>query len=148
MRVGVPLLRRKRGALSRRRSGRDDGEPELHPLPASRGGSGGDALEFSVLASAAIRRARVDGRERRTSEARVDRSAMRVSYRGRLPESRVSRRSFPNTSGGLAKSGQNPGRSASNGGHIDGKRRSGNRRRDRRGEKNQEGGAGTRRQRC
>ena len=80
MRLGLPLLRRKRGALSRRRSGRDDGEPELHPLPAAWGGSGGDAMEFSVLASAAIRSAGVDGRERRALEARVDRPTKRAGH--------------------------------------------------------------------
>src|SRR2546430_11250491 len=72
MRVGVPLLRRKRGALSRRRSGRDDGEPELHPLSAARGGSGGDAMEFFVFAGAAVCPAGVYGRGRWAPEARLD----------------------------------------------------------------------------
>src|SRR2546430_15076239 len=57
MRVGVPLLRRKRGALSRRRSGRDDGEPELHPLSAARGGSGGGAMGFFVFGGGGVWRA-------------------------------------------------------------------------------------------
>jgi len=88
-----------------------------------------------------------DGRERRASEARVDRSAKRAGDRGHLSEGRLSRRSFPNAAGGFAKSGQNPGRSAGHGGHADGKRRGGNRSGNRRGEKNQESGAGTGRKR-
>src|SRR6266704_2527509 len=136
MRLGLPLLRGKCRKISCGRNRGNNGEPQLHPLSAAWSGAGGDAMEFSLLASTAIRRAGVDGRERRTSEARIDRSAERAGHRGHFPESGVSRRNFPDTSGGLAKSGQNTGRPAGNGGHIDGKRRSRNGSRNRRGEKN------------
>src|SRR5712664_2585640 len=143
----MPILRGERGEVSGGRNRGDDGKPKLHPIPAAGAGAGGDAVEFSVLASIAIRGAGVDGRERGASEACLDRSAKRAGDRGRLPEGRVPRRSIPDAAGGFAKSGQNPGRSAGHGGHADGKRRSGNRSGNRRGEKNQESGAGTGRKR-
>src|SRR5208337_3898469 len=39
-------------------------------------GAGGDAVEFSVLAGVPIRRAGIDGGQRRTVEARLQRSAI------------------------------------------------------------------------
>jgi len=55
VRVGLPVLCRKRRTLSGGRSGGNGSKAKLHPLPATRASPGGNAVEFSVLASAAIR---------------------------------------------------------------------------------------------
>jgi len=55
VRVGLPVLCRKRGTLSGGRSGGNGSKAKLHPLPATRASPGGNAVEFSVLAGAAIR---------------------------------------------------------------------------------------------
>jgi len=79
VRVGLPVLCRKRGTLSGGRSGGNGSKAKLHPLPATRASPGGNAVEFSVLAGAAIRGTRTDGRKRRTAEARFHRSAKRAA---------------------------------------------------------------------
>ena len=75
----VPLLRRARGGVSRRRTGAEPRPWARHraytQLPAARPGARGHAVELSALASGPVRGARVDGGQRRAVEARVERAA-------------------------------------------------------------------------
>src|ERR1019366_4175422 len=73
VRLGVPLLRGKRGALPGGRSHRHECLAQLRALPADRPRAGRDALELPLLAGIPLRRARVDGGERRTAEAFFER---------------------------------------------------------------------------
>ena len=77
----VPLLRRKHRAHSGRRSGGDGREEKFHPVSADRPDSGGDAVEFSLLAGVSLRRAGADGGQRWTAEACVERAAVRAGDR-------------------------------------------------------------------
>ena len=93
MRDRLPLLRRSRRAISRRRAGRRrSGESELRRVPADRRRARGDAVEFSVLAGHPFRGAGALRRQRRAAQARVERSAVRAGARGALSSRRARRR--------------------------------------------------------
>ena len=98
VRDGLPLLRRARRGIPRRRAGRPDcrsGPAGVRALPADRPGARRDAVELPVLAGDALRGARAHGRQRRPAQARLERPADGAPVRGRVPSRRVPARRVP-----------------------------------------------------
>ena len=88
----LPLLRRARRGVSRRRRHPDRSDAQLHPLRADGPVFAIMPWNFPVLAGVPLRRAGADGRQRRAAEARAERAAVRAGDRGALHARRLSRR--------------------------------------------------------